>query len=321
MSRRVAIAFHGHCFDGMASSAVFTRFLRHIEPGELNISYKSLEHQSGGSFVPEEALFGDINVVLDFRYTMSDKLTWWFDHHVSGLVGEKERSHFRRDTQGRKFYDPSYGSCCKLIVDVARDQFGVTMRDLDELVRWADIIDSARFRDAKSAVELQEPALQLMTVVEAHGNDRFLGPRIARLADGLALADLARDAKTQKLFLPLLEAHKKTCEVIREGAEFRDGVVFFDLVGTGRHRYNKFIPYWLYPEARYCVAVLASESRVKVSVGSNPWSVVPRSHDIAEICAAYGGGGHPAVGAVSLKPKQAERGRQIAAEIVAQLRS
>ena len=79
---------------------------------------------------------------------------------------------------------------------------------------------------------------------------------------------------------------------------------------------NKFIVYYLYPETRYAVTVLSPGKRMKVSVGSNPWPPVPRTHDIARLCERYGGGGHPAVGAISLAKGEVERARQIAAELV-----
>jgi hypothetical protein len=96
-------------------------------------------------------------------------------------------------------------------------------------------------------------------------------------------------------------------------------VVSFDLVGGGSDRYNKFIPYYLFPDARYAVAVSASKVRAKVSVGSNPWSGVPLAHNIAEICAKYGGGGHRYVGAVSLPATDVAKAREIAGEIAAAL--
>ncbi len=320
MSKQVVIAFHGHCFDGMCSAALLTRFLREHENEPLDFFYRGLDHQSGGSYVPEKALNGEINAVVDFRYTTSPRLTWYFDHHVSGIMGEEEMSHFRQDTSGRKFFDPTKGSCCRLIEEIAGGRFGIRLDDLQEVVHWADIIDSARFADAATAVALEQPALQLMTVVEAHGNDRFLAKRIRRLAEGTSLEELAGEKRIQKLFRPLFNAHQKTCQIIREKAEFRSGVVHFDLADSGRDRYNKFIPYWIYPDAKYCVAVLASATRAKVSVGSNPWAATPRNHDIASICSEYGGGGHPAVGAVTLRPDQVERARQIGKEIAARLR-
>jgi hypothetical protein len=321
MTKDVVIGYHGHCFDGMASAALLTRLMRNIESEALRFRYVGLDHQPGGSHVPERVLSGGVNAVVDFRYTTSDKLAWWFDHHLSGLVSEEERVHFAADRSGHKFFDPQYGSCSKLIADTARTHFGVDMAPLAGLVHWADIIDTAGFVDAQMAVELREPALQLMTVLEAHGDDGFLAPRIARLADGTSVEELTEDASVQTLLKPLMEQHRNTCEVVQRRATEADGVVFFDLAGSGDDRYNKFIPYWLYPGSRYCVAVTQGRTRAKVSVGSNPWAPVPRTHNIAEICARYGGGGHAVVGAVSLKADEIERARTIAAEIVAQLRS
>jgi hypothetical protein len=98
-------------------------------------------------------------------------------------------------------------------------------------------------------------------------------------------------------------------------------VVFFDLLDAGIDAHNKFIAYMLFPECRYTVGLTRSPSRVKISVGSNPWSAVPRTHNIAEICERHGGGGHPVVGAISLGAADSERAREIAREIVAELRS
>jgi hypothetical protein len=319
MTKEVVVGYHGHCFDGMASAALLTRLMGQVEKVPLHIRYVGLDHQPGGSHVPEKILTGEINAVVDFRYSISDKLTWWFDHHISGLVGDAEREHFARDHTGRKFYDAGYGSCCKLIADTARSQFGIDLSDLSGLIHWADIIDTARFDSAQMAVELREPALQLMSVVEVYGDDAFLAPRIESLAQGVSIDELAADVAVQSRFLPLLEQHRSTCETIRQRATSTSGVVHFDLTGSGDDRYNKFIPYWLFPESRYCVAVTAGRSRVKVSVGSNPWAPVPRTHNIAAICARYGGGGHEVVGAISLRVDEVDRARTIAAEIVAEL--
>lgn len=319
MTKRVVVGYHGHCFDGMCSAAAVTRLLRSVESEPLEFTYRSLDHQPGGSHVPEEILAGDLNAVVDFRYSMSAKLNWWFDHHVTGVVGDAERAHLQHDTSGKKFYDPSCGSCCKLIASVAESTFGVSMQAMAETVRWADVIDTAGFPDARTAVALAEPALQLMSVIEAHGNDAFLAPRIQLLADGASLADLAVAASVQALFQPLLREHLDTRGAIQAQAKLRDGVVSFDLVGSGRERFNKFIAYELFPDARYTVSVTASDRRVKVSVGSNPWASRPRTHDIAALCARYGGGGHPVVGAVSLAAGEVERARVIAAEIAAAL--
>jgi c-di-AMP phosphodiesterase-like protein len=98
-------------------------------------------------------------------------------------------------------------------------------------------------------------------------------------------------------------------------------VVHFDLVDEGYEGFNKFIPYYLHPEATYSVALTRGAQRTKISVGSNPWAPVPRTHNIAKICERYGGGGHAVVGAVSFKPEEVEEARQAVREIVAELSS
>ena len=313
------VVYHGHCFDGMCSAAACTRLLRELE-GISEFSYNGVDHQPGGSHVPDSLLSEAINAVVDFRYSLSPKLTYWFDHHETGLMGEEERAHYEADATGRKHFDPSYGSCCQLIADRARTHFNVDMSLLADMVSWADVIDAARFPSAEAAVSLEPPAMQLMTVLEVHGHTRFVAPRIGELSRGAPLADLAKHTRVQRLLAPLRKSHERQCEVMREKGQLDAAVVTFDLVGSGQERYNKFIPYWLFPHCQYSVAVTAGRTRAKVSVGSNPWALQPRAHNVAAICARYGGGGHPVVGAVSLKPDQLQRAREIAAEIVAELR-
>ena len=107
--------------------------------------------------------------------------------------------------------------------------------------------------------------------------------------------------------------------LIEEHAAYEKGVVSFDLTDTDVDGYNKFIPYYYYPETTYNVALTRSTFRTKISVGSNPWAPRPRRHNIAEICERYGGGGHAVVGAVSLQPEDLELGKRYMQEIIREL--
>ncbi len=98
-------------------------------------------------------------------------------------------------------------------------------------------------------------------------------------------------------------------------------MVFFDLAGYDMEGYNKFIPYYLFPQSMYTVSVSPSSFRTKISVGSNPWAPEEPKHNLASICERYGGGGHARVGAISLEPGELEKARAMAAEIVAELRA
>src|SRR5690606_25581536 len=100
-----------------------------------------------------------------------------------------------------------------------------------------------------------------------------------------------------------------------------DGVGYLDLWHQARDNANKLISYYLFPECRYSINVSASKSRTKISLGSNPWATVPRTHDLAAIASRYGGGGHPVVAAIALAPGKEDEARKIAREIVETLRS
>jgi hypothetical protein len=257
--------------------------------------------------------------VLDFRYTMDRRLTWWFDHHASAFTTPEERAHFEADRSGRKFYDPQARSCTKFIAGVVGEKYGWDASPLGDLIEWADLIDGAQFPNAKFAVELREPALQLMTVIEANRDREFL-PSIIEALQTEPVDRVAMRGDVQARFQKLFARHQQAIDWLRTRAEEMDGVVTYDISDIRVDAINKFIPYYLFEDCRYTVGVSLSDTRAKVSVGSNPWGRVPRQHNLALICERYGGGGHPVVGAISLAPDQIERARQTAREIAAELR-
>ena len=63
------------------------------------------------------------------------------------------------------------------------------------------------------------------------------------------------------------------------------------------------------------MSVLASPTRAKVSIGSNPWNPDAAEDNLASLAEQYGGGGHPRVAAISLEPNDIERAKQVAKEI------
>jgi hypothetical protein len=110
-------------------------------------------------------------------------------------------------------------------------------------------------------------------------------------------------------------------EIIRRRAELIDGVVFFDLADQSFEGFNKFIPYSLFPAAVYSVAISRSQERIKIGVGSNPWNATPKTANLASICEQFGGGGHAKVAAISLPPTELAQAREVARQIVEQLRA
>jgi len=313
------VLYHDHCFDGAASAAYFSRFIAGaLHPG-AEFRYTGMAHKASQMFDP--SLFdGDENAIVDFKYSSDPRLTWWFDHHQSAFLSAEDAEHFRSDTSGRKLYDPSFKSCTSFIQTAARERWGFHAPDLDDLVKWSLVIDGAQYPDARSAVELDAPATKLTLVIEAtKGSDMV--QRVIGWMQRRQLSEIVSEPEIQALFEPLYRRHLEIKEIIEGRAKLQDGVVFFDLAGYDVEGYNKFIPYYLFPDSVYTVSVSPSSFRTKISVGSNPWSPEVPKHNLATICERYGGGGHARVGAISLAPGELEKARQIAAEIVAELKT
>src|SRR5579863_1718642 len=315
---RVRVLHHDHCFDGAASAAFFSRFQQGAFHPAATFEYTGLAHKASQLFEP--SLFdGDENAIVDFKYSTDPRLTWWFDHHQSAFLTPEDAEHFRHDTSGRKMYDPNFRSCTKYICTVARDRFGFNAPDLEDLVKWADIIDGAQYADAHEAVELRDPATRLTLVIEgAKGSE--VGQKIIRKMRHESLEAIAADPEIEAIYRPLHDRHLRSIDVIRTQSTCQDGVVYFDLAGDDMEGYNKFIPYYLFPQSTYTVSVSISSFRTKVSVGSNPWAVKPVKFNLATICERYGGGGHPKVGAISFPIGAIEEARSAAREIAAELR-
>jgi len=277
-----------------------------------------MTHKASQPF--EDGLFdGDENAIVDFKYSSSPQLTWWFDHHQSAFLTPADAEHFRTDHSGRKFYDPTFKSCTKFLATIAAEKFGFDARPLAELIQWGDIIDGAQFESSEVAVGLTEPAMQLALVIEA-APEANLVPKLIPHLGYISLKEMVELPAVQKHLGPLLERHRRSIDILREQARSRGGVVYFDVSDLDLEGYNKFIPYYLYPDAVYSVGVSASPTRAKVSVGTNPWKEADSEVNLASLCEKYGGGGHARVAAISFGPGDLVKARQVAKEIAATLR-
>jgi hypothetical protein len=313
------VYFHNNCFDGLASAAVFSSFYRSVVRNDCKFAYEGLAHKAGELFIDVQ-FDGDANAIVDFKYSSDPRLTWWFDHHQSAFLSKADEEHFRADASGRKFHDPGYRSCTKFIAEMTKRHFAYDSSHLGELIRWADIIDGAQFENAKTAVELGEAAMKLMMVIEGVRESNKIYGLIQEFQEK-TLDEIIEVGWVRDAFLPLYERHLRSIDIIRSRAECSDRTVFFDVSGYDLEGYNKFIPYYLFPDATYCVGVSLSSFRSKISVGSNPWAPHPRRQNLAILCERYGGGGHPVVGAISFSPDQLEKTRAVAGEIVRELRA
>ena len=315
---RFVVATHGHCFDGLASAAVFARLLRSVDSRPLQFEYRACGYGQGQARPDARLLDGDDNAILDYRFASAPGLGWFFDHHRTAFQHDEDRSVFEeRKASGRYFYDPAYTSCTKLVADVAREKFSLDV-GLSDLVRWADRVDSASFDTAEQAVSRADPMMQLVSVVEHYCDDAFLHRMVPELLVK-PIEEIARSEETRERYRPLGRKHERFVERVRHKGERRGRVVFVDLTETVLDTVGKFVTYALFPDSVYSVIVGLLKSGPKISVGYNPWSGRPLDTDISAICARYGGGGHPVVGGIAFGQHEVERARVVAQEIAVEL--
>ena len=305
---------------------MFTRFHRECVKTADAFSYHGLVHRAGALFDDDAFIDGE-NAIVDFKYSSSPKVTWWFDHHQSAFLTPADQADFEAgqkngSTTMRKFFDPNYISCTSLIADVAKAKFGFDVTPLADLIYWANIVDGAKYESASAAVEMAAPAMKLTMVIES-ATDHTLVPRLIPLLTEMPLQSVLDQPFVQTLLAPLMERHWAALELIRQRATIERGVITFDITDHPTEGYNKFIPYYLHPSATYNVGLSKSSFRTKVAVGTNPWTPLPAAKlvNLAAICERYGGGGHARVGAISFPPDREDEARKAAAEIVEELRS
>ncbi|AXC09739.1 hypothetical protein ACPOL_0358 [Acidisarcina polymorpha] len=323
---KVRVLYHDRCFDGACSASLFTRFHQQCIQPEAQYEYHGLVHRAGALFQDDD--FGDQeNAIVDFKYSTSPRLTWWFDHHLSAFLTPEDHAQYLRGLADgsftdRRFYDPKYTSCTSFIAHIAQTRFGFDVAPVADLIYWADIVDGALYESAEAAVEMASPAMKLTLIIESSQDPEFI-PRMIPLLTTESLDQVLREPFVASQLPPLLERHREAIALIRERSEENAGTIFFDIADRPLEGYNKFIPYYLHPHATYSVGLSKSSFRTKVSVGSNPWTKADPAYllNLASICERYGGGGHARVGAISFPPDQEQRAREAAAEIVAELRA
>ncbi len=191
-----------------------------------------------------------------------------------------------------------------------------------ELVHWADIVDGALYESPQAAVEMAGAG------DEADADHRVdAGSAVYSAADSaltrMPLQEVLDQPLVASLLGPLLERHQQAIELIATRAESKEGTIYFDITDRPMEGYNKFIPYYLHPEATYSVGLSKSSFQDEGfgGVESVDEDGPEKMLNLAAICERYGGGGHARVGAISFSPDREDEARKAAAEIVAELRA
>src|ERR1700677_3017693 len=91
----------------MCSAALFSRLAQQFYAGKtLRFSYHAAGYNPGQNGVDPALLIGDVNAILDFRFTSTPKLTWYFDHHVSAFVTSADRAAYEAKVRESEAGEP-----------------------------------------------------------------------------------------------------------------------------------------------------------------------------------------------------------------------
>jgi hypothetical protein len=315
---RLKVFFHDACFDGTTSAALFSAFYRDIVDRGATTTAIGMVHKDGNPFegVPLDA---DDHACVDFRFCADPKMRWWFDHHPTAFQPPALRDVFEREHLDTWFFDPAAPSCAGLIARALESKYSWAVPPrLRDAVVWADRIDAAQFASAEEAIALGEPAQRLAAWL-AHGRS---GLDTARYVDWLSQSSLEEVAKRPEIAAQLatIEAERgRELDAVKQLGVWHGDVIVFDRIDELGARSPGFLGYQLFPTCLYTVSATRAQASIKISVGVNPWGTKQRRHDIGELCARHGGGGHAVVGGVTLRADELPRARETMAAIVKEL--
>ncbi|MDB4960262.1 MAG: phosphoesterase [Myxococcales bacterium] len=318
MARVLKIFFHDACFDGTTSAALFAAFYRDVIDRNVDLRAVGMVHKDGDPFdgIPLDA---DDHACVDFRFCADPRMRWWFDHHPTAFQPAALRDVFDAKHLATWFFDPSAPSCAGLIArSLGTGWDWKPPAHLLEAVQWADTIDAARFESAEAAVSLAQPAQRLAAWL-AHGRSPIDTARYVDWLSRSSLSEVAARPDVAAQLAAVADERATEIEAVKDLGVWNGDVIVFDRFSEVGARSPGFLGYLLFPKALYAVTATRTTQNIKISVGVNPWSDKPRRHDIGELCARHGGGGHAVVGGVTLRGDELPRAQATFAAIVREL--
>ena len=226
--------------------------------------------------------------MVDFRYSSDPRLEWWFDHHVSGVSHARRRGALPRSSRApHKFYDPKARSCAKFLAETcaAHVRLGLVA------VRRAGALGRHHRRRAVREPTRGGRAGRAGAAAHDVGREQ---PRsraqaaLHRRADARGRSPRSPPSPTSTTALaPILERHKRgDRHHPRARQDTSAAWSSFDVADDGLDAYNKFIPYYLFPDCHYVVGVSLSTTRAKVSVGIEPVAARSGAPSTSRRCAS-----------------------------------
>jgi len=310
--RPATLYLHFPCFDGIVSAVLVSLFLeksrgwrfKRIEPVNYGLKKTWLD-----TSLPERS------VVVDFLY--HPHAEFWADHHPTTFLTEQVKADFEQRRGAFRIYDKQSGSCALLLWRNVGETFRGDRR-LEEMVHWAEKIDSAAYDSVEEAFSSVHPALILsrsLAVDADHQYCTFLVNRLRRTS----LQEVARAEAVQTRFGRAQDLGWLGLERVRQTVRLEGDVAVFEANGEGA-LINRYSAYYFYPKAHYSIGVTRTEHSVVVTSMRNPWLDF-ESLNLGEFMREFGGGGHQRVGSVVLGKERGVEAHGIVERLLEKLKS
>ena len=149
---------------------------------------------SGRRALRRSEFTGDENAIVDFKYSASPRITWWFDHHLSAFLTPQDHEHFlacQRDPAAPRASSsiPTTPPAPAFWPISHPRILASTPRRSPTSFKWADIVDGALYESPESAVEMAAPAMKLTLIIESTQDPAFI-PRLIPLLTEMPLAEV-----------------------------------------------------------------------------------------------------------------------------------
>jgi hypothetical protein len=311
MSPADTLTIHYHRdFDGMVSAAVLAHVLR--EKAGEQATWRSVNYDQREDWLSFEA--GKRIAIVDFHF--HPRAEWWFDHHSTTFLTEDLRQLYKPSE--RWMWDESSPSCPPLVLRHAEQHLGyATQPRFDEMARWSDVIDAARYTSVDQAIFGDEPALRIARAMTTAPAPDWSDVLVGALVDG-NLESVADRADVEKAHQRASRNRDKALAQFPPTVQWKkDGVLLYD-ASSNQIRRERFAPFYHHPDISYSVGVIPTRAGFHVSAGENPWNPPRPGAHVGTIMEAYGGGGHRAVGGAN--PPSLSDARRIATEVAERLR-
>lgn len=305
---------HFPCFDGIVSGVLAKAFLEkqgwefaHAQPVNYDRRDTWLSDRLDGPCA-----------VVDFLYHPDAE--FWADHHPTTFLNKQAEDDFRSRNDQWLFYNRDASSCAGLLWEKLSAAFEKAQAArLQEMVRWAEKIDSARYASVEEAILGDAPAIKISHSLMRRpdqGYCQFLLENLSRSS----LDEVSRMAEVSERFDEARARIQAGLARFEPSARVvAGGIVVFDIEAHAGSAISRYSPFYFFPSARYSVGVVRHTRGARITAMRNPWVDFP-SVPLGAIFERFGGGGHQRVGALILPSDRAGEASGILKEIVSEIR-